>query len=336
MKRKLAWFLAAMMILVLPVHAQEPPAQLADPEFSWSTAAQDGFVYTSIRGPLERVSLATQQRATVAPASPAYDLTAFTVSGGRVYWCGAGALYSCKGDGSGLVKIATGAGTPSNLRVEGKWLYYLPDGGSPSPIWRVGTDGSGKEQVVDEAVERFELSRSFLYYDVGDGSLYRCAPDGQGTITAGEIGDEWLPRIIDGVLYYKNDAGWNFAAKNGRIKDCAQPQGFPARVQVDRVPTEARPDMSSGMGKMTYTAYGTRVWNPVAKADFTLPDSAPYSWLGSESHFYFTQTKEDPGFYRVGWDGKGKEKLAQSGEAILLTDGYVVYRAGNDIALVKD
>ncbi|WP_308753959.1 DUF5050 domain-containing protein [uncultured Anaerotruncus sp.] len=349
LKRLAALLLAALAAGLSLSAAAASPAQWANEEFNYSTVAQDGFVYTSVRGPLERISLQTLERQTVVKADASYNLKEFSVQGGSIYWLGKGAIYQCRADGSGLSTVDAGPGaarTLSNLRVSDGWLYYL-SGGS---LFRVKPDGSGRKQLGG-GVDRFELAGGFLYYvPEGGGSLCRCDPDGGNAAEAAELDGDWKPQVHNDTLYYCTGdedmsyyfgtadstayygSDWYKSTKNGLIKPSLAPSripnGYLVRKEVAEVGSDWKPSV-----------YRTVVKNrDTNKTLFTLPDTGAYSLFGTQTHLYFTQTDKEPGFYRIGWDGQNKEKLAASGEPILLAGGYVVYLTDNDsdIAFVKD
>ena len=336
MKRRLAAALSVLLMLgtAVPAFAEQAAySQLANAEINESTVTQGGYIYTAVKGFIERINPATNERITVAAQKDAYSVADFSVLDHWVYWYGKNAVYKAKTDGSGLVKLAAGGSgdaAVSNLRVTPKGIFYCLGGKTGGrAVYRMKLDGAGRVKLEIEPVSRFEVDGDFLYYlPEGDETLYRCGLDGGDIAQAARLeGDEWLPEVYNGTVYYPDAGKWYYVNKNNQIKQSNTPSKIPNEYYISGLPS---------FDPFGATPSRVSIVTAATRKSFALENVSRYSLLGSKEHLYYYQSGDKKGLYRCGWNGKNKEKLADSGTPILLANGYMVYLKGNDIAWVKD
>lgn len=68
---------------------------------------------------------------------------------------------------------------PGYIHLEGDRLYYINENGS-SAIERIGTDGAGRQVLVDEPCSFLQISEGELYFCDASGRYCRAALDGSG------------------------------------------------------------------------------------------------------------------------------------------------------------
>lgn len=333
MKRQilaLALVLGIVATASAPAFAAGTAAQRAFPDGNYSTVSQGGYVYTSVRGPIERISLQTQARETVVAKNTAYDLQEYLVQDGRLYWSGQNAVYTSGGNGAGLQKLPAGGAAGqkvSNLRVGSGWLYYLLGG----QLYRMQADGSGRSKLDVGPVERFELVGESLCYRPQDGdALYHSALDGTGAREIAQLEGDWEPEVYGDSLFYPADGIWYRVLSNGKVRMSGRP--------IDWLPSPyAVADLGTGLADRgeDVQIYRTDETGRL-KPCFSLPNAIGSRIRGSQNFLYYDCGGKEEGLYRVDWNGKNREKVADGGDPILFAGGYLVYYDQNDIHLVKD
>lgn len=331
MKQKLtAFFLSAMLAAALSIPAaavNAVPAQYADDERNYSTVAQGGYLYSAISGSLERISLETRKRDTLVKNNKTYDLDAFVVQNDWIYWTGGNAVYKCKTDGTGLVKLDAG-GEADDLRVDVSGLYYL----SRDTIYKMKLDGTGRKPLGVGEVEAFDLAGAWIYYQPEDSmELLRCATDGTDSKAVGalEQDDDWEPVVYGDTLFYPDGTRWFSSTKGGRFKPSGQPSKIPNNYIVTNESAKDRP-LSLG-GEIPAR---TTIYDRTTRKSTSIPYSSSPMSIGTKDYFYFCQSGEKAGLYRVKWDGSGLKKIADGQDPILVTGGYIVYKNGHSVDFV--
>lgn len=143
-----------------------------------------------------------------------------------IYFSIGGSLYKMREDGSDSTALLEASA--KNIIVVDDYIYYCAGmEQEASRIWRVRTDGSGREAVLEEGVMFFAAAGEWLYFQpFGDGGLHRVALSGG---EAEPVLQERCERfsILGDVLHasFKGDAGYTL--KSYQLPDMSPIASFP-------------------------------------------------------------------------------------------------------------
>ena len=125
---------------------------------------------------------------------------------GWVYIAYYGGLFRMRPDISNLEKLSSESfdDAYAYLNIIGEWIYYRSwgDGGG---IYRIRTDGSGREKLSEDRAAWLSVVGAWVYYINGDdGRVYRVRTDGTARERLNTVSSTNL-NVVDGWAYYSSD-----------------------------------------------------------------------------------------------------------------------------------
>jgi S1-C subfamily serine protease len=142
----------------------------------------------------------------------------FTVSNGWIYFKEDydESLYKMRTNGSDKKLLCKDLGIDSCIVVDGDWVYYNTSG-KEIGIYKLGIDGKDKQQILFEAIDSFNVSGGYIYYNDSYKNIYKIRVDGSNKVRIGTGIDQSI-NIADNWIYYKKWDSKNTGGKDYRIK----------------------------------------------------------------------------------------------------------------------
>lgn len=266
-------------------------------------------------------------------------------------------IYKIRTDGSGRTKINDD--NSRYINVVGSWIYYtnyeglgfqksgsdyimpvtgIPDQGGTYNIYRIRTDGSGRERLNNDNSRFLNVLDGWIYYNnqSDNGSLYRIRIDGSDRAKLNS-GESLYINPVDSWIYYMK---WGTECDIYRIRldgsnenlVLAQNTTMPGGVRLNIVPWFLNVDK----GWLFFSEMSAGRWiHKVNADDFQLgdrfDDSRDSYYLNLHENWIYYINDEDGGkIYRIRTDGSGKVKVNNEKSWLVNVAGDWIYYSNRD------